>query len=256
MQLKVNSVWVQNIPLLKVIRSSRNIFFGYFFIRNLFFFLENAYSSILSSKNTNTTTICISWQMFPIQAQLVKVWECLDLQLQRLRLVYFRDKNRRDKESVFLFPRIIRSFPRMFDFRLKLSRKRSTDSTKRGKRSLSDFSKSILYRKRWCCSTRPLVTVHFPLLVFPATSFFSHLDLPLPFSPLSLSPFLAFFSLSCLHDLCTSPSIFCSVHGWKRVKLLNWSDLYRRGKLYDSILNFPPVFTYVFFFFLWNSIIQ
>lgn len=192
MQLKVNSVWVQNIPLLKVIRSSRNIFFGYFFIRNLFFFLENAYSSILSSKNTNTT-ICISWQMFPIQAQLVKVWECLDLQLQRLRLVYFRDKNRRDKESVFLFPRIIRSFPRMFDFRLKLSRKRSTDSTKRGKRSLSDFSKSILYRKRWCCSTRPLVTVHFPLLVFPATSFFSHLDLLLPpslLSSLSLSSFL------------------------------------------------------------------
>lgn len=40
MQLKVNSVWVQNIPLLKVIRSSRNIFFGYFFIRNLFFFLK------------------------------------------------------------------------------------------------------------------------------------------------------------------------------------------------------------------------
>lgn len=159
---------------------------------------------------------------------------------------------------MFLFRRIIRSFPRMFDFRLKLSRKRSTDSTKRGKRSLSDFSKSILYRKRWCCSTRPLVTVHFPLLVFPATSFFSHLDLLLPpslLSSLSLSPFLAFFSLSCLHDLCTSPSIFCSVHGWKRVKLLNWSDLYRRGKLYDSILNFPPVFTYVFFFFLWNSII-
>lgn len=79
----------------------------------------------------------------------------------------------------------------MFDFRPKLSRKRSTDSAKRGKRSLSDFSKSILYRKRWCCSTRPLVTVHVPLLVFPATSFFSHLDLPLPFSlSLSLLSFL------------------------------------------------------------------
>lgn len=93
---------------------------------------------------------------------------------------------------MFLFPRIIRSFPRMFDFRPKLSRKRSTDSTKRGKRSLSDFSKSILYRKRWCCSTRPLVTVHVPLLVFPATSFFSYLDLfpsPLSFS-LSHSSFL------------------------------------------------------------------
>ena len=141
----------------------------------------------------------------------------------------------------------------MFDFRPKLSRKRSTDSAKRGKRSLSDFSKSILYRKRWCCSTRPLVTVHVPLLVFPATSFFSHFDLPLPFSlSLSLSsPSLAFFSLSCLHDLCTSPSIFCSAHGWKRVKLLNWSDLYRRG---DSILNFLPIFTYVNILFFFNSI--
>lgn len=35
MQLKVNSAWVQNIPLLKVIPFPRYIFFGYFFIPNL-----------------------------------------------------------------------------------------------------------------------------------------------------------------------------------------------------------------------------
>lgn len=105
---------------------SHSFFSKYFlliFLHSQFiFFLKNAYSSSLSSKNTNTT-IYISWQIFPIQAQLVKVWECLDLQLQRLRrsddrLVYFRDKNRRDKESVFLFPRIIRSFPRTFVWNL------------------------------------------------------------------------------------------------------------------------------------------
>lgn len=140
----------------------------------------------------------------------------------------------------------------MFDFRPKLSRKRSTDSAKRGKRSLSDFSKSILYRKRWCCSTRPLVTVHVPLLVFPATSFFSHLDLPLPFSlSLSLLSFLGLL-LSILFARPLHESFYFLLCA--RLKtceaVVNWSDLYRRGELYDSILNFLPIFTYVFFFSL------
>lgn len=202
--------------------------------------------------------------MFPIQAQLVKVWECLDLQLQRLRrsddrLVYFRDKNRRDKESMFLFPRIIRSFPRMFDFRLKLSRKRSTDSTKRGKRSLSDFSKSILYRKRWCCSTRPLVTVHFPLLVFPATSFFSHLDLLLPpslLSSLSLSSFLgllfsilfarplheSFYFLLCARlKTCEAVKLERFVSAWKAL----WFDIKFSTSIHLRVFFFLMKFYYL-----------
>lgn len=51
---------------------------------------------------------------------------------------------------------------------------------RREKQPLSDFSKSILYRQRWSCSPRPLVTVHVPFSSFQqrpslATSIYSSL---------------------------------------------------------------------------------
>lgn len=73
--------------------------------------------------------------------------------------------------------------------------------TKRGKRSLSDFSKSILYRKRWCCSTRPLVTVHVPF-----SSFHQRPSLPTSISspPPSLSLSLLLPWPSSRYPVCTT----------------------------------------------------